>query len=251
VAVSPSARVSRQSPNPGVAVQPETTVEAWFEVPSPPLVTVPSIIGDSREQAAQAIAGARLTLRQATTVSAVDARVSRQCPTPGGQVQTATVVEAWFEAPSAPLVTVPSIIGDTLAQAGQAITGAHLALNQATPVASATARVSQQDPPAGTQVKAETVVKALFEAPSADLVTVPSIIGDTPAQAGRVIAGAHLALKQATEVSPATARVSRQFPFAGAQVKAGTSVEAGWRSQCHRSSASAQRGQGNSLSARA
>jgi beta-lactam-binding protein with PASTA domain len=285
VSPSPDARVSRQYPAAGQDVRAGTTVEAWFEAAPLTLVAVPSIIGDSSGQAERVVAGAHLVLRQAAETSSADARVARQCPAAGGRVQAQTVVEAWFEAPATPLVLVPSIIGDSPAQAGQAVAGAHLALKQATEASSATARVSRQSPSARTPVKAGSDVEAWFEvtvpsivgdtpeqarevtkganltlqpnggsqsdarasrqapsagervavgasvtawfeAPATPLVLVPSIVGDSPAQAVEAVAGAHLALKQATGASSATARVSRQSPSAGTQVKAGTDVEA-------------------------
>jgi beta-lactam-binding protein with PASTA domain len=281
---SPDARVSHQSPAAGEEVLAGTTVEAWFELPSPMLVAVPSIIGDFPGQAEQAVAGAHLTLRPAAEISSGNAHVSRQCPAPGARVQAGTVVEAWFEAAPAPLILVPSIIGDSPAQAGQAIAGAHLVLKQGIGATSATARVSRQSPSADSRVQAGSEVDAWFEvivpsivgdvperatevikganltlqqnggsqsdgrvsrqspsagewvgvgssvtawfAASPPSVTVPSIVGDSPADAGQAIAGAHLALREPTGASAATARVSSQSPSAGSRVQAGSDVDA-------------------------
>ncbi len=185
------------------------------------LAIVPSIMGDSPAQARVAVANARLMLPSAGPLPAC-ARVVFQSPSAGRRVRRNSTVEARFEAPS---VTVPSIIGESLAQAGQVTAGAQLSLRPANDASSAGARVTRQSPTAGAHLQCGGTVEAFFEAQPV-LVTVPSIIGDSPAQARRAIADASLSLYPAGAAQSASAQVTRQSPPAGERVSPGRTVEA-------------------------
>jgi beta-lactam-binding protein with PASTA domain len=137
------------------------------EIPGIDLIVVPSIVGDTLVEARGSVAGGRLILQPASQVKSSDARVTSQSPAAGRRVQRGSVVAAWFDspAPAVQLVTVPSIVGDSAAQAGQVVAAADLSLYPTGAVHSANAWVTQQSPPAGEKVRPRTTVEALFGAP--------------------------------------------------------------------------------------
>ena len=227
----PGARVIRQQPQPGTRVAARSAVMATFERRPPLLVPVPSIIGDNPTEAVRHLAEAQLVLQPEQPARLVSgARVVRQNPPPGQQVQRGTQVVAAFELPPPQLVAVPSIIGATQAEAESRLTATRLVLQpeQRTPLAPGS-KVVRQSPQPGQQVLPGTQVIAAFEAPPPPFVTVPSIIGVSQAEAGRRLSESQLVLQLEQRTQPASdSRVVRQNPQPGQRVPPGTQVVAGF-----------------------
>lgn len=226
--LAPDAPVIRQSPQPGARVPEGTRIIATFGAPPVALVAVPSILGDDAGEAGRRLAVAQLVLQpEQQTPLTPDARVIRQSPEAGQRVRAGTRVLAAFEVPPPQLVSVPAIIGITLAEAQRRLATAGLVLQPDRQSPTTTdARIVGQDPQAGTRVAPGTQVKASLEIPPPSLVSVPSIVGVDRAEAQRQLVAAQLVL-QSQQASPAAgAKVVRQSPEAGQKVPRGTAVVA-------------------------
>ena len=156
------------------------------------------------------------------------AKVIQQRPQPGERVALGTPVLAAFELPRSQLVPVPSIIGADAAEAQRRLAGAHLVLqlDQRPPLLPG-ARVVWQSPQPGELVPPGERIAAAFAVSQPQLVPVPSIIGDNPAEAEQRLARAQLVLQpgQRQPLNP-DAKVVRQNPQPGEQVRRGTQVVA-------------------------
>lgn len=120
------------------------------------MVEMPTIMGMTPTQATTAIRKTDLTL----SVSGQGAKVVTQDPPPGAMVQRWTQVEAYttpqaLEPPG--FVQVPSVSGQTIAQAAATLAGTNLAL-----VADGVGRAVAQEPPAGSRAQPGTSVQVQF-----------------------------------------------------------------------------------------
>lgn len=126
------------------------------------------------------------------------------------------------------LVTVPSIIGATRAEAERRLTAARLALQPGRAVPPGPdARVVRQTPEAGRSVPPSTRVTAVFAVEQAQLVPVPSIIGLDVVEARRRLSEAQLVLQFSQTRTPESgATVTQQNPRPGQRVPVRTRVVA-------------------------
>jgi PASTA domain len=163
----PAARVGDQVPPPGAAVEAGTAVNLTLSLPGPAPVTVPDLVGRTREEAAALVTNRRLVLRVASGTG----RVQRQDPLPGSQVAAGSVVTVTLEASSNQvLVAVPDVRGRTAGDAEAAVAAAGLVLNATGPAAGT---VQAQDPAPGTQVQRGSAVAVTLAVPGSPSTTTP------------------------------------------------------------------------------
>jgi RHS repeat-associated protein len=198
---------------------------------SPPVtVTVPGVVGLTQASATSALAGAGLTLGAVTTASSAtvpSGSVISQDPAAGASVAPASAVALVVSTGNPPpvTVTVPGVVGLTLAAATTAITGAGLTLGAVTTASSATVpagNVISQDPAAGAAVAPGSAV-ALLVSTGPTTVVAPSVVGLTQAQAEASLIAAGLLVGAVTTAASATipsGSVISQNPAAGAVVLA-------------------------------
>lgn len=225
--VPAGATVVRQDPRPGTRVAPGTRITAAF-VPAPPqLIPVPSIVGDDLARAQRRLSAAQLVLQpERPASSSADARVVRQSPQAGQQVQAGTPVVAVFEVPEPQTVSVPSIIGTSADEAERRLVAAHLVLCRDKPAPSTpSGKVVRQNPQPGEQVPPGTPIVATFEGPAPALVSVPSLIGMTQMEARPHVSVVALTLQIDQRTPPSSeAKIVQQTPTAGERVAPGTQV---------------------------
>jgi len=131
------------------------------------------------------------------------------------------------DGPNVPTVTVPSVKGEQLTPATQFITAAGLSytvryVTSNQPIGT----VLAQDPAGGSKVKA-TVKVVLTVSGTQTSVSVPSVLGQSPASAGATLRGAGLNVGSQTNACSSaysTGLVSSQSPGAGANVQPNASV---------------------------
>ena len=119
-------------------------------------------------------------------------------------------------------VAVPNVVGQPQAAATTALKGAGFVVNvssAASPTV-ATGNVITTNPPANTQ-RAKGSAVQLVVSTGKPQVTIPYLVGDTPAQAGQTLGALGLKVYQANEASPAvpTGEVTRTNPPSGSQVQ--------------------------------
>ncbi len=120
------------------------------------MVEMPQIVGLTPQQATTAVYNAGIYLK----VSGKGSKVLTQNPPAGEEVQKYTTVEAYttpqaVEPPG--YVQVPSVIGQTIAQAAATLSGANLAM-----VVDGVGNAVSQEPPAGSRAEAGTSVQVEF-----------------------------------------------------------------------------------------
>ncbi len=236
----PAGIVISQDPVGGVNVAIGSAVAIVVSSGSGLTATVPNVVGQTQSAAVAAIQAANLTVtvtfETSTTIPA--GTVISQDPVggiivaPGSEV--AIVVSSGFTA-----VTVPNVVGQTLAAARTSITGAGLTVGTVTLASSATipaGSVISQNPAGGAQVAPGTTVNLVVssgtEAPVTPPVApgnieVPDVIGLTKTAATAIIRNAGLSVgatfQKYDDTVPAGI-VLDQSPAAGAKVAAGTAV---------------------------
>jgi len=161
-----AARVSDQVPAPGAPVEAGSAVDLTLSLPGPVLVTVPDLVGRTREEAAALVTDRKLVLRVASGTG----RVQRQDPLPGSRVAAGSVVTVTLEAPAQVLVAVPDLRGRTAGDAEAAVAAAGLVLNATGPAAGT---VQAQDPAPGTQVQRGSAVAVTLAVPGSPSTTTP------------------------------------------------------------------------------
>jgi beta-lactam-binding protein with PASTA domain/tRNA A-37 threonylcarbamoyl transferase component Bud32 len=194
------------------------------------IVTVPSLVGDSLTQATQALNTENLSYRTVfiTSPSPVGT-VLKQDPAGGSKVNSTTVIHLTVSGQQN-TTQVPSVLGNTPAAAGSLLSKANLSVGTQTMQCSSqfgNGLVMQQSPAAGTDAQLNSPVNLVIS--TGACVTVPSVVGDTQAQASSAMTQANLSPVFTTDtacgggtVGPGT--VDSQTPAASAQVSSGSTV---------------------------
>ena len=193
-------------------------------------VTVPDVVGATQSAATQTLKDDNLTVGSATFRTSTQARgvVLSTDPKAGASVsKNSTVDLVVSEGPNIPTVTVPPVEGKELTAAISAIQGAGLTY-KITDVTSTqpVGTVISQSPAAGTKIKANVPV-VLTVSGTQTSVSVPSVLGQTPASAGATLSGKGLNVgSQSNACSSQYGQgvVSSQSPSAGATVQPNASV---------------------------
>ncbi|MGD0746971.1 MAG: Stk1 family PASTA domain-containing Ser/Thr kinase [Acidimicrobiales bacterium] len=193
-------------------------------------VTVPDVVGATQSAATQTLKDDNLTVGSATFRTSTQARgvVLSTDPKAGASVsKNSTVDLVVSEGPNIPTVTVPPVEGKELTAAISAIQGAGLTY-KITDVTSTqpVGTVISQSPAAGTKIKANVPV-VLTVSGTQTSVSVPSVLGQTPASAGATLSGKGLNVgSQSNACSSQYGQgvVSSQSPAAGATVQPNASV---------------------------
>lgn len=159
-----------QSPPPNVRVKTGSTIDLTYSQP-PTMVDVPSLVGKSLDAAQQVLEdlhlpAGKISFEQKPNVA--ENIVLDQFPKPGKRVEgTAEISLVVSEAPvtqgqrSSPMVAVPNLVGQSLAQARARLQTSGLAVGSATPQPKPDATsgtVISQSPSAGQQVNRSTQV---------------------------------------------------------------------------------------------
>jgi beta-lactam-binding protein with PASTA domain len=203
-----------------------TPAVAPFEGPCG--TTVPDVVGLTQADATTAITGAGLTLGTVTT--------AHSFVQPFGYVISQSPVGGTPEAPGFPVdiqvslgvatVTVPNVVGLTLAAATTALAGAGLIVGVVTsgPSLQPLGRITAELPTAGTVVASGSAVNLTQ---SDGLIPVPNVVGEQLILAENTIMAAGLTVgpitaEQLSGITPGT--VNGQSPAAGTGVLPGTSV---------------------------
>jgi beta-lactam-binding protein with PASTA domain len=159
--------------------------------PGPAMTTVPNLIGKTAAQANAALAGHSLAgdKHEVSTNTKPAFKVYVQNPPAGASVPVGSTVHFTIAKPVlVQNVAVPNLIGKTQMQAGAALAAADLGsdFDHHNAPGKPAGKVYQQNPAAGTLVPKNTVVHARVATLS--MVTVPNLIGLTPAQANAALA---------------------------------------------------------------
>ena len=193
-------------------------------------VPVPNVVGQSQTAADQALFQAGFvptdTLAYSTTVAATT--VISTDPAGGTQAAQGSHVTVVVSNGVKP-VQVPSVVGDSPAQAGAALAAAGLKVGQTTQQASTSVpsgQVTGTNPAAGTSVPTGSTV-VVFVSSGPPTVSVPNLIGDTQSQAQAALQQAGLQ-GQAGSVGVTDpnqdGKVQTQSPAAGTQAPQGSTV---------------------------
>ena len=241
-ATVPAGNVIRQNPLAGISVAAASTVTIYVSsgtAPPPGKVIVPNVVGLTQAAPSAAIqaVGLTVTVVQEASTTVAAGTVIKQAPVGGNTVDTGTAVTITvaFVDP-ATLVTVPDVVGQTVATATTNITGATLKVGSITLTASDSTpagTVISQSPIGGTTAAADSAVNLTVSSgktppppPEGDI-EVPNIIGLNQAAAGSTIRGAGLGIGKTSRKNDDTAPVGNvidQSPAAGTKVFAGALV---------------------------
>ena len=227
-ATVPVGAVIAQTPSAGASVVPGSAVDLTESLGPQ---CVPNVVGQTQVAACAAILEAGFKVGVATSChSAIIApgTVVSQTPEPGTAAVPGSEVSLMVS-DGPPPVAAPGVEGWTQAAATKAIVDAGLAVGVVTQAYSSTVeagRVVVQRPAAGILVPFGSAV-SLTVSKGPLSVQVPSVVGQTPANAATIIAGAGLTLgtvTQAHSVTVPSEHVISQVPAAGESVVSGTAV---------------------------
>ncbi|HVA09364.1 MAG TPA: Stk1 family PASTA domain-containing Ser/Thr kinase [Acidimicrobiales bacterium] len=193
-------------------------------------VSVPNVVGSNVSNATALLQANNLSVGRTTTHTSstqTQGDVISSSPPAGTKVDKNSKVALVVSAgPVVTMVTVPPVKGLQFTQAVQALTSVGLAykpsyISSPQPVGT----VLSQDPAGNTRTKSTTVVKLVVSGTQTS-VSVPNLIGDTPAGAGANLSQDNLTLgTQTNQCSTQTqGTVASQSPPAGAQVPPQTAV---------------------------
>ncbi len=225
--------VIRQSPGPGP--QPPGTV-VDLEVSTGPFAqTMPDVANMTLDSALTTLAEAGFTNIETLdeySADVLEGFVVRTNPVAGQQVPRENTVQVFVSLGPEP-VELPNLVGDTRAEAGATLDGLGLvmAVGDPTDVTAASGLnglVAAQSPAAGTELVAgDTVTVSVGQLIQ---VTVPPLIGLSPAEADSLLAGLGLRLdvigETETEDPELVGSVATQDPAAGTVLPDGSSVQA-------------------------
>ncbi len=218
--------VLAQTPPAGAQVSPGTSI-ALTVSSGPSLATVPAVTGKSPSAATTALNAAGLTvgtLASAASSSIAAGFIVSESPAAGSCAPAGSAVNLVVSS-GAPLMTVPSVRGETLAAATATITAKGLSVGSHSSAPSSTVKagaVISQSPSAGTQAaKTTKITLVLSSGPAPMQVSVPSLSGLTESAATQSLAKAGLSVGSVTSrasTSVAAGKVVGQNPNAGTKV---------------------------------
>ncbi len=193
-------------------------------------VDVPDVVGETSSVATQTLQNEHLTVGTTTfrTGAAAKGVVVATDPKAGASVAKNSAVDLVVsDGPHIPTVQVPSVTGEQLAPAIQKLTAANLSytvkyVNSNQPIGT----VLSQNPAGGSSVKA-TVKVQLTVSGTQTSVSVPSLLGQSPAAAGSILS--QHGLNVGTQTNACSSQyssgvVASQNPGAGATVPPNSSV---------------------------
>ena len=214
----PVGYVISQTPVAGTPVGPGSAV-AYVVSKGP--ISVPDLVGDEATTVSATLLAAELTVGQVTQVFHAGVPVGyviSQTPVAGTPVGPGSAVA--YVVSKGP-ISVPDLVGDEATTVSATLLAAELTVGQVTQVFHAGVPVGyviSQTPVAGTPVGPGSAVAYVV---SKGPISVPDVLGQTPANAATAISGAGLSpLRGADEYSATVAAglVSRQDPAAASQV---------------------------------
>jgi eukaryotic-like serine/threonine-protein kinase len=192
-------------------------------------VTVPNVVGLTASEATQTLQNEHLTVGSSTvkTSNTTKGNVLSTDPASGASVSKNSAVDLVVSGgPNIPTVAVPTVTGKQLTQAIQTLQGANLGytikdVTSNQPVGT----VLSQDPLGGTKIL-ETRKVQLTVSGTQSSVSVPSVIGQSPANAGGILTQAGLKVGSQSNAcsSQPNGVVSAQNPGSGASEPPGTPV---------------------------
>ena len=194
-------------------------------------VTVPNVVGETESVATQTLHNDNLSVGTTTSRASVSAKglVLQTNPAAGTSVSKNSSVNLVLSAgPNVPLVQVPSVEGQQLAAAIQQMQAAGLTYTvKYTTSDKPEGTVLSQDPAGGSKIRANVPI-ALTVSGTQTSVSVPSVLGQSPSNAGAVLARAGLTVGTQTSACSTsqvpTGNVTGQNPAVGANVPPNTPV---------------------------
>jgi serine/threonine-protein kinase len=222
--------VLSSDPTAGTSVSKGSSVNLVLSAgPNVPIVQVPSVTGQQLSTAIQQLQAAGLTYTvKYTTSNQPEGQVLSQDPAGGSRVRK-NIPIALTVSGTQTSVSVPSVLGQSQANAGAILTRAGLTIGTQTSTCSnqvGTGLVADQSPPGGENVKPNTAVNLVIS--DGSCATVPGVVGQTASSAQASITGAGLTPNTTTDAScPGNAQpgtVDSQNPAAGTQLQPGSTV---------------------------
>lgn len=219
-------KVVAETPAPGTTAKQGTNINIVVSG-GQKLTSVPAVTGMTQAAAEAALTAAGLTSGVTNGASNVVPKgsVVSQAPAAGQQVPAGTSV-GLVVSTGAGSVAVPSVVGQSQADAQAALKAAGLGAKSTTAYNSATAgNVYGQTPAAGVLVAPGSIVTIQISQgpqPPPSQVTVPDVIGQTAADAKTAITD--LGLKVAVSQSGTSTTVGAQTPVGGTKVNKGSTV---------------------------
>lgn len=194
-------------------------------------VTVPDVVGQTQVQAQATLAAANLdlgTVTQTFSNTVPAGQVISQNPAAGAQVNSGSDVTVVIS--RGPAISVPSVVGQTQAEAAATLTTASLVLGTVSQAFSNTVPFGQiisQNPTAGTDAAAGTAVNVVVSK-GPESVGVPNVVGQTLTNAQAAILAAHLTVgtvaNEYSDTIPANQVIS-QDPAGGGTALFGNAVD--------------------------
>jgi serine/threonine-protein kinase len=198
----------------------------------PVQVAVPSVAGQTQQAADQALFAAGFKTADSTAYSSTVAQgmVISTDPAGGANAPQGSLVKVVVSGGTQP-VPVPSVVGDSPAQAGGTLAAAGLKVGPTAQQASSTVpqgQVTGTNPAAGATVPMGTTV-TIYVSSGPPTTNVPNLVGDTPDQAQAALSGANLQGQNTGTVSvndpSQNGEVVKQSPAAGTSVQQGSTVQ--------------------------
>jgi beta-lactam-binding protein with PASTA domain len=213
-------RIVHQEPHAGERAHRDDAVDVTISAEPLP-ISVPSVIGLSRQDARVKIEAAGLEVGGISFVTREGATstIEAQSPAAGTGVTPRSLIDLVVaRAPAITRTNVPNLIGKTQAAAERSLAADSLALGTVVrPTEDAAARIIAQDPPAGRSVALHTRVNVrIAGSVTSPLVRVPRVVNRTVGDAQRTLADSGLSrILISGDSTTATSVVVAQSPLAG------------------------------------
>jgi eukaryotic-like serine/threonine-protein kinase len=193
-------------------------------------VNVPNVVGQTAQAATSTLRGDGLEVGNTSskTSSVTKGEVISTDPSAGTKVSKNSDVSLVISnGPTVTTVSVPSVVGQQFTQATEMLTGEGLAY-QTKYITSTqpTGTILSQDPAAGAKVPSTTVIHLTVSGQQTS-VNVPSVLGNSPASAGSLLASAGLTVGTQTNMCSSNfgnGLVASQSPAAGTSAPPKTPV---------------------------
>ncbi len=193
-------------------------------------VDVPNVVGETQSVATQTLmneglAVGTVTHQQSTTASGLVLSINPKAGTSVGKNSEVNLVVS--SGPNIPTVQVPTVTGEQLAPAIQKLTAANLTYTvKYTESSQPSGVVVSQNPSGGSNIKANIPVQ-LTVVGTQTSVSVPSVLGQSPTNAGAILTRAGLNVGSQTSACSSqfsTGLVAQQSPSGGQSVQPNAAV---------------------------
>ncbi|HVB90776.1 MAG TPA: Stk1 family PASTA domain-containing Ser/Thr kinase [Acidimicrobiales bacterium] len=228
---APAGQVIASDPSAGTSVSKNSTVKLVISNgPTITMVEVPSVVGEQFTQATETLTGAGLAyVTKYVTSTQPTGTVLSQNPAGKKKVTSTSVIHLTVSGQQTS-VSVPSVLGNSPANAGSMLTAANLTVGTQTSMCSSdfgNGLVASQSPAAGTAEPPMTAVNLVIS--TGACASVPSVVGESQSQASAAITAANLvpAFTQDSNCAGGTVGpgyVDGQTPAANSQVSSGSTV---------------------------